>query len=205
MEIKDYYIVLKRSIWLVLLITAVFAVVSYLMTLSGKPTYQSSTAILIDRVPSLSQSEVSYYQYDNFYSQSVSASLSSSLIDYLSSASTAAKIFEASGYPLPNDDIRALSKIFTVSKKQESSSVINISYSSKDKTQAERIISSAARVLQDKVTEYGKNDSSAKFITVSDQPVVIGAPKQFTINVLIATFLGFVISLGLVSIREALK
>lgn len=205
MEIKDYYIIFKKNIWLVILITVVFAVVSYLMTLSQKPTYQSSAAILIDRVPSLSQREVNYYQYDNFYSQAVSASLSSSLIDYLSSASTAAKIFETAGYPLPNDDVRVLSKIFTVSKKQETSSVVNISYSSKDKTQAEKIISSAARVLQDKVTEYSKSDSSAKFITVSDQPVVITAPKQLTINVLVATFLGFVISLGLVSIREALK
>lgn len=202
---KDYYIVFKKSIWLVLFVTVVFAVVSYLMTLSQKPMYQSSVAILIDRVPSRAQNEVEYYQYDNFYSQAVSASLSSSLIDWLSSASTTAKIFETANYPLPNDDVRALAKVFTVSKKQEASSVVNISYSSKDKVQAERIISAAAEVLQEKVTEYSKNDSSAKFITGSDQPVVISAPKQFTINVLIATFLGFVISLGLVSIREALK
>lgn len=205
MEIKDYYLILKRNVWLIIAITIVFGVVAYIFSAIQKPVYQSSIAMEIDRIPAQTQSEVNYYQYDNFYASAVSASLANNMIDWISSASTVTSVFEKAGYPLPTNDIKGLAKIFTVAKKQDTSSVVSIAYASQDQSQAEKVIAVADQVMQDKVADYNKNDSSAKFITRSDQPVVVAAPKQTVLNIIIAVFLGFVISLGVVSIREALK
>jgi len=205
MEIKDYYIILKRNLSLIILITIIFALVAFFFTNYQKPTYQSSIAFEVSRVPSLKQSDVDYYQYENYYSSVVSASLATNLSDWLISPSTVTDIFNKSGYPLPTDDIKGLSKVFTVSKKQEASSLITASYSSADQEQARRIIATAGQSLKDRVDEYNQAEASAKYITRVDSPVVIAAPKKILLNTLIATFLGFVISLGIVSIKEALK
>lgn len=205
MEIKDYYLVLKKNIWLIISITIVFALVAYIFTALQKPSYQSSIALEIDRLPAQAQSDVNYYQYDNFYSSAVSASLANNMLDWLASASTVTSIFERAGYPLPTSDIKGLSKTFTVGKKQDTSSVVSISYSSVDRNQAIKIIASASEVMKEKIDDYNKTDSSAKFITRSDQPIVVSAPKQILLNIIITAFLGFVISLGVVSAKEALK
>ncbi len=205
MEIKDYYLILKKNIWLIVLITVVFGVVSYIMTATGKPTYQSSVAIEISRQQSQQQKDVSYYQYENYYSQASSTFISSNISDSLTSASTVAKIFETAGYPTPPGSVKDLGKTFTVRKKQESSTVVDVSYSSKNREQAEKVISAAAQVVQDKINDEGKNDLSGKFIARSDQPVVVTVPKQTTINTIIAVFLGLFVSLGIISIREAIK
>ena len=205
MKIKDYYLVLKKNAWLIILITIVFALVAYIFTALQKPVYQSSIALEIDRLPAQAQSDVNYYQYDNFYSSAVSASISNNMLDWLASASTVTSIFEKAGYPVPTSDIKGLSKTFTVGKKQDTSSVVSISYSSDDRNQAIKIIASASEVMKEKIDDYNKMDSSAKFITRTDQPVVVSAPKQILLNIIIAAFLGFVISLGVVSAKEALK
>jgi capsular polysaccharide biosynthesis protein len=205
MEIKDYYLILKRNIWLIVIITVVFALVAYFMTLTGKDSYQSSVAIEVDRLSSQPQSEVSYYQFENYYSQQVSTFISSNISDWMTSASTVAKIFETAGYPTPSGDIKDLGKTFTVRKTQESSSIVDISYTSSNKDQSEKVISAASEVITNKVNEYSKSDTNGKYIVKSDTPVTVTTPKQTTINTIIATFLGFLISLGIVSIREALK
>lgn len=205
MEIKDYYLILKRNIWLIIIITLVFALVTYFMTLGGKNSYQSSVAIEVDRLASQPQSEVSYYQFENYYSQQVSTFLSSNISDWMTSASTVAKIFESAGYPIPSGDIKDIGKTFTVRKAQESSSVVDISYTSSNKDQAEKVISAASEVITNKVNDYSKSDPNGKYIVKSDSPVTVVTPKQTSINTIIATFLGLLISLGVISIREALK
>jgi len=135
----------------------------------------------------------------------VSASLANNMLDWIASASTVSEIYQKAGYQLPTDNIKGLAKIFTVNKKQETSSVVSIAYSSTDKIKAQKIIEAANSVLQQKVVDYNKNDQSAEFITRSNQPVVITAPKQTALNTIISVFLGFVISLGIVSIKEAIK
>ena len=205
MEIKDYYLILKKNLWLIILITVLFAAFAYIATSVSKPIYQSSVAIEINRTPSQSQSEVEYFQFDNYYSQAVSNFISTTVADSLTSASTVARIFETADYPLPDVDVRSLGKTFTTKKKQETSAIIDISYESKDRTQAEKVISAAAIVAQDKINEYSKTDQAGKYTAKSDMPVTVTAPKQIVINTLIATFLGFLISLGVISIRESLK
>ncbi len=205
MEIKDYYQILKKNLWLILSITAIFGLVAYLVTASAKPTYQSSVAIEIARQQSQPQTDVNYYQYENYYSQASSSYISSNVIDSLSSASTVAKIFETAGYSLPTGDVKELGKTFTIRKKPETSTVVDVSYSSKDRDQAEKIMLAASQVVQDKITSYDKTDLSGKFVARTDQPVVITVPKQTAINTIIAAFLGLIVSLGIVSIREAIK
>jgi capsular polysaccharide biosynthesis protein len=205
MEIKDYYLILKRNLFLLIIVTLLFGVVAYLFTNYQKPTYQSSIAIEISRIPALSQSQVDYYQFDNYYTSTVAAQLATNISDWIISPSTVTEVFQQAGYPLPTGDLKGLTKVFTVSKKQESSSVITASYSSSDQTQAEKIISAAGEAVKENIDEYNKAESAGKFLARASEPVVIANPKKTGLNTVIALFLGFVISLGIISLKEALK
>lgn len=205
MEIKDYYLILKRNLLILIVITLLFGVVAYLFTSFQKPTYQSSIAIEISRIPALSQSQVDYYQFDNYYTSTVAAQLATNISDWIISPSTVTEVFQKAGYPLPTSDLKGLTKVFTVSKKQESSSVITASYSSLDQSQAEKVIAAAGEAVKENIDEYNKTESAGKFLARASDPVVIANPKKTVLNTVIALFLGFVISLGIISLKEALK
>jgi capsular polysaccharide biosynthesis protein len=205
MEIKDYYLILKKNLGLLIIITLLFGLVAYLFTTYQKPTYQSSISIEVSRIPALSQSQVDYYQFDNYYTSTVAAQLATNISDWLISPSTVTKIFEKAGYQPPTGDLKGLSKVFTVSKKQETSSVITASYSSSDQAQADKVIAAAGESVKENIDEYNKTESAGKFLVRPSDPVVIATPKNVVLNTVIALFLGFVISLGIISLREALK
>lgn len=205
MEIKEYFEVLKKNLWLLLIIIIVFVGAAWAMTASKAPIYKGSAGFEIIRVPSQKQADVSYFQYDNYYASEVAASVTDNMIGWLASASTVADIYEKSGYELPNTSLKALGTTFTATKKKDSAAVIDISYSSADKQKASKLIKAATEVLRTKVDDYNQADTSAVFITKSSEPVVIAEPKSTVINSLIAGFMGLVIALGIISIREALK
>jgi capsular polysaccharide biosynthesis protein len=205
MEIKEYLQILKRNLLFLTLILVVFVGVAWTMTEIKATNYRGSSAFEIIRVPSLKQSDVSYFQFDNFYASQVASSVSDNMIGWLASASTVSDIYQRAGYDVPDTSLKALSSTFTATKKKDTAAVVDISYSSTDKEKATRLIKSATETLKSKVSNYNEVDSSAVLITKSSDPVVIPEPKATMVNSLIAGFIGLVVALGLISIREALK
>ncbi|MCX6809370.1 MAG: Wzz/FepE/Etk N-terminal domain-containing protein [Candidatus Berkelbacteria bacterium] len=205
MDIKDYINMLKKNAVFILIITAVFALIAAMFTSSKPFSYQASTAIEISRFQSQKQSDVAYFQFDNFYAAEVAAAVSDNMIGFLSTASTVEQIYQRAGYEVPTSDLKGLGKTFTVKKKISTSAVIDVSYADKDQAKAGALIKTAADVIKTKVEQYNKNDSSAFFVANSDSPVIVKAPKPIAINAIIAGFIGLVLSWGIASIREALK
>ena len=205
MDIKDYVNMLKKNAIFILIVTAIFAIVASIYTNSKPFSYQASTAVEISRFQSLKQSDVPYFQFDNFYAAEVASAVSDNMVGFLSTASTVEQIYQKAGYDIPSSDLKGLSKTFTVKKKISTSAVIDISYADKDEAKANALIKTAADVIKTKVEQYNKNDSSAFFVANSDLPVIVKAPKPIAINAIIAGFIGLVLSWGIASVREALK
>jgi len=205
MEIKEYVHILKRNMAFLIVILVVFIGFAWISTAMKDTSYNGSAAFEIIRVPSLKQSEVTYFQYDNFYASEVAASASDNMIGWLGSASTVADIYQKAGYEVPDTSLKELGTTFTATKKKDSSSVIDISYSSPDRERAARLIKAATEILKSKVDDYNQADTSAVFTTKFSDPVIIPQPKATLLNSLIAGFIGLIIALGLISIKEALK
>jgi len=205
MEIKEYFQILKRNWILIVATITIFCLVAFLVTEKQPYNYQSSSAIEIIRYQTQRQADVPYFQYNNYYANQAAAAVSDNIISWLSSASTVAEIYQRAGYPLPTASIRALSKTFTVQKKITTSAVIDISYSSKDREKAIKLIKTASELVKERVEQQNSSDTSSILSVRVNEPVSIAEPKPIGLNTGIAGFAGLLVALGIVSIREALR
>jgi len=205
MEFSDYIAILKKNILLMLALGIVLGLVAFFATSKQPTSYQATSALEILRDQTQKQSDVAYYQYDNYYNVQVSANLSDNLVGWLAAPSTVAEIFRGAGYDVPSGDLRDLGKIFTVKKKISTSSVIDVSYVSTDSDKAESLMKAAMTNLKGKVEQYNKSDNSSKFSVSISEPVVIIAPKQLTINTVVAVIVGLLIGTGIAFARESTK
>lgn len=205
MDIKDYARIIKNN-WIILVgVIVVFVLFTYLFTLKKAPNYEASATIEVVRSQNLSQNNAPYYLYDNYYTGLAASSLSDNMLSWLSSASTVGEVFDRAGYQIPSGDSKTLAKVFTARKKLATSAVLEVSYASTDKIKAQKLIGQATEVLKEKIDQYNKVDSSADFNSIVSDPAVTEIPKTYTINLLIAAFVGILVGLSYAFLRESLK
>lgn len=205
MDIADYITIIRKNIALIISTTIIFVAISLGVTWQRPVSYQSSVAIEVTRYQVQSQRDVDYFQYDNFYNTQVATTFANNLVGWAAAASIVAQTYESAGYELPKASLRDLGKTFTAKKKTDGSSVVDISYSSKDSQKAEKMIVAISEVLKEKIENSNSADSSAKFSVLTSDPVVIASPKTYTLNSIIAGLFGLFISISLSFLRESLK
>lgn len=204
MEINQYYDLIKKNLLFILSVVVVFVGLAMYMTARKPIDYQSSTSVEVTRTQKNSQKDVDYYQFDNYYSVMVGASVSDNILSLITSPSVVAEIYQKAGYELPKGDVKDLGKTFTAKKKVNTSAVIDISYSNSDKEKAERMIETVSDVLRNKVSDYNRATETADFSLISNKPVVIEGTKPFAINGVIAGLASLFVALTIVFLREAL-
>lgn len=205
MSLAEYLNIFKKN-WILIIISMIlFGGVAFIMTNRQATTYQSSVALEVKKQQDVKQSEVPYYQYDNYYNVQAAATFSDNIVGWMTAPSTAAEIFRDAGYDLPKGDLVSLGKLFTAKKNLSTSSVVNIGYSSIDPDKAEKLIKTAARIATNKVSQYNASEDGAKFSVASSDPVVVVVPKQTAINTMVAAVVALLLLAGVSFARESLK
>lgn len=205
MEISDYLAMIKKNIVVFIVMIVAFGGLTGYSTSSQKPVYQTSIAIDITRHQSQKQTDVDYFQYDNYYNTQAAGAISNNIAGWFSSASVVSEIFVTAGYERPEGSLKDISKIFTAKKKVADSSVIDISYSSDDAAKANDLIKRAGEIVKLKIAEYNKTDSSGSFDVFVSEPVVVEMPKMVVLNSIIAAIIGLFLAFSYASIKESLK
>ena len=205
MEFADYLNVFKKNWILIVCSMIVLGSIAFILTVRQPTTYQASAALEVNKQQTVKQTDVSYYEYDNYYNVQAAAAFSDNIVGWMSAPATVAEIFKSAGIDLPRGDLVSLSKIFTAKKSLATSSVITIAYSSTDPDQAKKLIKTANEVMTNKISQYNTADTSAKFTVVTSEPVVVVAPKQITINTVIAVVVGLLLATGLAFAKESVK
>lgn len=185
--------------------TILFAALALVVTWKRPVSYQSSSAIEVTRYPIMKQAEVNYFQYDNFYNTQVATTFANNLVGWSSAPSIVAQTYKEAGYEVPPVSIRDLGKTFTAKKKTDGSSVVDLSYTSKDAIMAQKMMVTLTEVLKEKIEDSNKTDASAKFSVNSSDPVIVANPKTYTLNAVIAALFGIFLSVSLAFIRESTK
>ncbi len=205
MDIKDYWNLIKKNALVIIVLTLVFGAVAAYFTNRQKTVYQSSSTVEITRFQTQKQSQVGYFQYDNYYNTQVSVNLSDNVAGWLSSPAVVSSIFTRAGYDQPKGSLKDLGKIFTVKKTVDVSSVINISYSSDNAKQSEDLIKTAVETVKDRIKEYNSADSSGNFEVYASSPVIVKASKAIALNTIIAAIIGLFVSFSYATVKESLK
>lgn len=202
MEVKDYFKVITKNLWVIILITAVFAIAAYVVA-SRKPlSYQASTAISVTKQSETSAKE--FYTFDNYYTIQAASVLSDSLVGLFASPSFVFETFQKAGYDLPSIDLKSLAKLFTAKKQVATSAVITVNYSDNDELKATKIIKTATSGIETYV-ESSYSGKTGNFEITATEPVVVPAPKTTGVNTFIAAFVGLFVSLGIVFVKESLS
>lgn len=205
MEITDYIAMIKKNAVVFVVMIVLFGGLTGYFTAISKPMYQTSVAIDIIRHQSQKQTDVDYFQYDNYYNTQAAGAISNNVAGWLSSASVVSEIFTSTGYERPTGSLRDIGKIFTAKKKVTDSSVIDVSYSSEDSVKAEKLIRKVGEIVKAKVAEYNRTDSSGTFEVFVSEPVVVETPKMTILNIVVASIIGLFLAFSYASIKESLK
>ena len=205
MDIADYLAIVKKNAAMIVVVTILFAALALVITWKRPVSYQSSSAIEVTRYPIMKQAEVNYFQYDNFYNTQVATTFANNLVGWSSAPSIVAQTYKEAGYDVPPVSIRDLGKTFTAKKKTDGSSVVDLSYTSKDAVMAQKMMVTLTDVLKEKIEDSNKTDASAKFSVNSSDPVIVANPKTYTLNTVIAALFGIFLSVSLAFIRESTK
>lgn len=196
MEINDYLRILRKSIWTILATVVIFVALALTLTWRVALTYQSSSAIEITRNPIQTQTNVEYFLYDNFYNTQVATTFANNVIGWIGAPSVVAQTYQQAGYDIPAVNLRDLGKTFTAKKKTEGSSVVDISYGSKDREKAQKMITTLTAIIKEKVESNNTKDSSAKFAVNISQPVIVPSPKAYALNAVVAGLFGLFLSIS---------
>lgn len=202
MEVKDYFKIITRNLWLIALITVVFALCAYVVAYRKPLSYQASTALSVTKQTEAANQ--AFYTFDNYYTVQAAGVLSDSLVGLFSSPSFVYETFQKAGYDLPDTSLKALAKIFTAKKQVATSAVVTVNYSDNDQVKAKRIVETATDQIKNYV-ESSYSSRSGSFEVVATLPVVVAAPKTTGVNTFIAAFVGLFVSLGVVFVKESLS
>lgn len=204
MDLKAYLRILGKNWIMIVVVIVVFIGATIYWTGRQPLTYSASASLDISRSEQ-KQSDVNYYQYDNYYNNLSANSISDNVVGWVSSPATIAEIYKKAGMDLPKGDLKSLSKIFTAKKKVATAPIIDISYTSADADQSSNLINTATNVLKAKVEQYNNNADTKTFQVNLSSPVVIENQKFYAINIFIAAFAGLLISLAVCFGKESLK
>ncbi len=204
MELKDYLRMISRSWQLIIGITILVTALVLVWSVLQPVKYESSTTVVVNKPNPVSQRSVSFFQYDKYYSIQASSLFADTLTAWLSSPSTAKEIFEKAGFPVPDVNLRKMSRIFK--PRRLPPATLNVTVVDKDREKAEKLVSAAVAVIEEKTEEQRKNDDPDHYFTIISGSMVTAAAKQ---DLLINTLVGLIggLILGLIGgfLREYLR
>lgn len=204
MELKDYLRIIAKWWSTILGLTVIINLLIIAWTIFQPVKYESSVAIVINKPNLVPQSGASYFQYDKYYSIQASSLYADTLAAWLASPSTAEEIYIKAGLAVPDLSLKKLSRIFK--PRQLPPVTLNVTVKDRDKAKAELLVNTAARVLEEKATEQGRDDSTEhRFTIIKGKTVTASAKPDFVLNTLAGLIAGLIIGLGSAFLREYLK
>jgi capsular polysaccharide biosynthesis protein len=204
MELRDYLKILGNSWLTIALITLAAAGLAAAWSKAQPSKYESSVTMVVNKPNTIPQRSVEYFQYDKYYSIQASSLFADTLTAWLSSPSTAQEIYVKAGLPVPDVNLKKLSRIFKPSRMQPAT--ISLTVREDEKVEAEKLINAAVAVMQDKTTQQHEGDDPDHYFSLISGAVATAELKQDTLlNVAIGLLSGLVLSLILVFMRDYLR
>ncbi|MFA6493017.1 MAG: Wzz/FepE/Etk N-terminal domain-containing protein [Patescibacteria group bacterium] len=191
MELREYFKIIGKY-WKVFWGVIIIAIVATLVFTKMQPkSYLAATTLTVNKASSLKQSQISYYLFDNYYNVQSSGLYSQIVATWFESPAVVKDIYTKADLTLPDVSQSKLSKIFKAVR--EEPATINVSISSSNKDEAEKLINAAAVVMQEKTNEMGRSDKENVYDIVKFEPVVTETTPNLWLNILISTIAGIII------------
>lgn len=204
MELRDYLQIINRSKGLIALITLLITAAVIGWSVAQPVKYESSATIVVNKPNPVSQRDVAFYQYDKYYSIQAASLYADTLAAWLSSPGTAKEIYEKAGLPVPDVNLKKLSRIFKPRRLPPVS--LSIAVKDQDRTKAEKLVNASIAILDERTQEQNKGDNADHhFNLIGGATVTAPARPDLAVNTIIGLIGGLLLSLIIVFLRHYLK
>jgi capsular polysaccharide biosynthesis protein len=168
MELKEYFVIIKKNSRLFLL-TAIFILAVASAFLYSRPV--SYTASLILNITRSGVQNTENYKYDNFYRLQADEKFSETLVEWLRSPIVEEEIFREAGINTSTFSLKQLAK--SIKAEKMSSQVVSVSFSALSKKDAQNIAQAVSKIISQKTQELDKDQKdSTWFQVISETPVI---------------------------------
>lgn len=193
MELKEYLQIIKKRLWLVIILPVIaalitFSVCSYYM----EPVFEAKASLLVGIIP-----------FDQEYQMSYDDILMYEQLIKTYSELTQSKLVAKETLSRLNNGmtLEELQSSITVTNKADSQ-IIEVTAQDTDPKMAADIANTLSQVFIEKVDSLMNSDDT-KFMDRADIPIEPAKPRVM-LNTAIAFFLGLMMSLGIIFLREYL-
>lgn len=193
MELGDYFKIIKKHYLLILVITILVGVSSFVFTLKRPVVYNTSLSLFITRSTSESTQD---YKYDGYYAIKAAELFSDTVKQWLESPEVVLEIYKKAEVDLEIESLKKLAKIFKAYKM--SPQYVEVRFKAKEKEKAQKISSVIPSVLQNKVQQLTWNSRDLAFYIRAANPVIVENRPKPLFNGLIGLVSGFVLGIFVV-------
>lgn len=195
MELKEYFKIIGKRWWIVLLSVLILAGGAYIFQKSQPKTYLASTTLTVNKASAMKQSQVNYYLYDNYYNIQSSQLFSQIVTSWFGSPAVITEIYQKSGVTVPDIAQTQLSK--QIKALRQEPATINVSLVNANRDDALKLINAAAEVMQDKTNELARSDQENVYNIVKFASIVTDNKPNIMLNTAIALVVGLMFGIVL--------
>lgn len=197
MELKEYFDIIKKRLWIPVATTFVFAVISAVISFCFlTPIYQADTTLYVGKQKTITSSNNANNAI-NYNDLMLGNQLAKDYRELIKSRQISEKVAQE----LHLDHIKPaqIGAMTNVTLKTDTR-VIQIVVQNKDPKMAQEVADTTAQVFKDRVPELMQVEN-VKIIDVAEAPTHPVKPKK-TMNIAIGTFLGLMLGLGIIFLIE---
>ncbi|MCY0892168.1 MAG: Wzz/FepE/Etk N-terminal domain-containing protein [Acidibacillus sp.] len=197
MELKEYWAVIRRWLWMIGVITIVATVTSAVLSYKViKPTYEATTSLLVNQRYNSQTTAISALYNDTMANEALVQTYS----DIIKSNTILDSVISSDSLPYTVAQLASMVKVTS----NNQSEVISVSVDNPSIQNAVMIANSIAQVFQQRVVQLMQvqNVQVVDQATVPAHPVPISPKKG--LNIAIAFILGLMVSVGIAFMIEYL-
>jgi len=192
MELRLYWQIIKRRLWLMLGLVAIFALSYLVYRPQAVPVYHADMRFVVGIAPE--RSAGAYYTYDRYYTWLTAEYLVDDLSEVVKSQAFAHDVATASGIDIPAGAIQGATSAGKLHR------ILNVTIHWGNPQELDRIAAAVPQVLSDKGSRYfAQLGTENAAVSLIDPPRigVVGPSLKQRLDLPIRLFLALLVSVGL--------
>jgi len=194
MSLKEWIGIIKKQKLIVIVVTVLVVLATFLFSVFSKPTYEAGVSFIFRKENLTDQTNSSFYQFDDFYSLQAGGMFADSIIAWLATPGVAADIYRDAGLPIPEMSIKNLAKSFRA-KRKTGTNVIDAVLKADTRVKAQTLADTVSTVVQKKATEIQPNQPPTRFKVIAQTPTVVEVKSNVWVNTAIGLIVGLILGL----------
>lgn len=184
MEFKEHLNILNKGKFIIIILTVLITLASFLFAYFKPVSYVSSISFSVNRI---NKQETSDYQFDGYYAIQASDLFSQTVISWFLTPSVLLEIYDQAGV---DPKIKSLDKFASRFKtKKYSAQNIVVTFREPSQEGAQKLSQTIIEVIEEKAVKLNQTaDNKALFEIMGSKPVIVASKP----NTLLVTLIGFI-------------